>query len=194
MEMEYTPGKIEKFMMVNGIKDWRKDMAFGKEVAMIAILVNGLVQKHMATVSILGRMEIDMKDSGECVWNMDKDMIIFAMEILTLVIILMENLTEKENIFGLPDKFIQEIFTKDLNKVEESGGAAKINLQLQIFTKVISIMTKNMVKVFSHGQLVISTQVIILKMNVMEMDKCFGPMEVCTKANGKKEFNMVSVG
>ena len=62
MEMEYTPGKIEKFMMVNGIKDWRKDMAFGKEVAMIAILVNGLVQKHMATVSILGRMEIDMKD------------------------------------------------------------------------------------------------------------------------------------
>jgi hypothetical protein len=22
------------------------------------------------------------------------------------------------------------------------------------------------------------------------MDKCFGPMEVSTKANGKKEFNM----
>ena len=41
-------------------------MAFGKEVAMIAILVNGLVLKHMVTVYILGRMEIDMKDSGEC--------------------------------------------------------------------------------------------------------------------------------
>ena len=194
MEMEYTPGKIEKFMMVNGIKDWRKDMAFGKEVAMIAILVNGLVQKHMATVSILGRMEIDMKDSGECVWNMDKDMIIFAMEILTLVIILMENLTEKENIFGLPDKFIQEIFTKDLNKVEESGGVVKINPQRQTFTKVSIIMTKSMVKVFSLGQLAIFTKAIILKMNVMETDKCYGPTAACMKVNGKKEFNMVSVG
>jgi hypothetical protein len=106
----------------------------------------------------------------------------------------MVNLMEKENIFGLPDKFIQEIFTKDLNKVEESGGAAKINLQLQIFTKVSIIMTKNTVKVFSLGQLAISTKVIILKMSVMEMDKCYGPMVVCTKANGKKEFSMVLVG
>ena len=55
-------------------------------------------------------------------------------------------------------------------------------------------MIKNTVKVFSLGQLAISTKVIILKMSVMEMDKCYGPMVVCTKANGKKEFSMVLVG
>ena len=144
----------------------------------------------MAMVCTLGQMEIGTKDNGECVLNMDKVKTTFLMAISILVCMKMVNLMEKENISGVLDKFIQEIFTKDLNKVEESGGAAKINLQLQIFKKVSIIMTKNMVKVFSHGQLVISTKVIILKMNVMEMDKCFGPMEVCTKANGKKEFNM----
>jgi len=113
MEREFILGKIERFMMVNGIKDWRKDMAFGKEVIMIAILVNGLVRKHMVTVYILGRMEIDMKDSGECAWNTDKDMTLFAMEIRISVSMLMENLMEKENIFGLPDKFIQGIFLKE---------------------------------------------------------------------------------
>jgi len=42
-------------------------MVFGKEVIMIAILVNGLVLKLMVMVYILGQMEIGMKDSGECV-------------------------------------------------------------------------------------------------------------------------------
>ena len=118
----------------------------------------------------------------------------FVMEIRISVSMLMENLMEKENIFGLLDKFIQEIFIKELNKVEESGGAIKINPLLQIFTKVNIIMTKNTVKVFSLGQLAIFTKVIIMKMNVMETDKCYGPMEVCMKVNGKKEYSMASVG
>ena len=117
-------------------------------------------------------------------------MIIFAMEILTLVIILMENLTEKENIFGLPDKFIQEIFIEDLNKVEENGGVPKINQLLQIYMKVSIKMTKNMDKEFSLGQLVIFIKEIIAKMKDMEMDKCFGLMVLCMKENGKKESNM----
>lgn len=169
-------------------------MVFGKEVIMIAILVNGLVLKLMVMVYILGQMEIGMKDSGECVSNMDKDMTLSVMGIRTSVSMLMENLTEKENIFGLLDKFIQGIFTKDLNKVEESGGVVKINPQRQTFTKVSIIMTKSMVKVFSLGQLAIFTKAIILKMNVMETDKCYGPTAACMKVNGKKEFNMVSVG
>lgn len=169
-------------------------MGFGKEVIMIAILGNGLVQKHMAMEYILGQMETDMKDSGECVSNMDKDMMGFAMEIRILANMLMENLMEKESIFGLLDKFIQAILIKESNKVGESGGTPKINPLLQIFTKVSIKMTKSMVKVFSLGQLAIYTKAIILKMNVMEMDKCYGLMAACMKANGKKEFSMVSVG
>jgi len=125
---------------------------------------------------------------------MVKDMIHFVTEIRISVSMLMENLMEKENIFGLQDKYIQEIFIKELNKVEESGGTIKINPQLQIFTKVNIIMTKNTVKVFSLGQLAIFTKVIITKMNVMETDKCYGLTEVCMKVNGKKEYSMASVG
>ena len=40
-------------------------------------------------------------------------MTLFAMEIRISVSMLMENLMEKENIFGLPDKFIQGIFLKE---------------------------------------------------------------------------------
>lgn len=88
-------------------------MVFGKGVIMIAILENGLVRKHMVMVCILGQIKIGMKDNGECVWSMDKDMIHFVMEIRISVSMLMENPMEKENIFGLQDKFIQEIFIKD---------------------------------------------------------------------------------
>jgi hypothetical protein len=42
-------------------------MVFGKGVIMIAILVNGLVQKRMVMVYILGLIKIGMKDNGECV-------------------------------------------------------------------------------------------------------------------------------
>ena len=148
----------------------------------------------MAMVFTLGRMEIAMKDNGECVLNTDKGQTIFAMEISTSVSILMVNLMEKENIFGVLDKFIQVNFIKGLNKVGESGGVAKINPQLQIFTKVSIIMIKNMVKEFLLGLLEIFIKVIILKMNVIEMDKCYGLMVVCMKENGKKEYSMVLEG
>ena len=52
-------------------------------------------------------------------------------------------------------------------------------------------MTRNMEKVFSHGQVEIFTKEIMLKMSVMEMDKCYGQMAVCMKENGKKVFSMV---
>jgi len=42
-------------------------MAFGKELIMIAMLVNGFVRKHMAMVCILGLIKIGMKANGECV-------------------------------------------------------------------------------------------------------------------------------
>jgi len=119
----------------------------------------------------LGQMEIATKDNGECVLNMDKVKTIFVMEINTLVCTKMENLMEKVSILGVLDKFILEIFIKELSKAEESGGATKINQKLQILTKVNMKMTKNMDKEFSLGLLEIFTKVIIMKMSDMVMDK-----------------------
>jgi len=81
----------------------------------------------MAMVCTLGQIKIAMKDNGECVLNMGKVKIIFAMETSILVCMKMVNHMEKENIFGVLDKFIQEIFIRDLSKAKESGGVAKIN-------------------------------------------------------------------
>lgn len=122
-------------------------------------------------VCTLGQMEIVTKDNGECVLNMDKVKTIFVMEINTLVCTKMENLMGKESILGVLDKFIQEIFIKELSKVEESGGVTKINQKIQILTKVNMKMTKNMDKEFSLGLLEIFTKVITMKMSDMVMDK-----------------------
>ena len=94
---------------------------------MTVILGSGFHQKLMAMVYTLGQMEIGTKDNGECVLNMGKVKIIFAMETSILVCMKMVNHMEKENIFGVLDKFIQEIFIRDLSKAKESGGVAKIN-------------------------------------------------------------------
>ena len=52
-------------------------------------------------------------------------------------------------------------------------------------------MTRNMERVFSHGQVEIYTKEIMLRMSAMVMDKCFGQMAACMRENGKKEFSMV---
>jgi len=67
MVKEYILGKMVKYMMVNGIKEWNKVMVFGKELKMIRILENGRLLKLMATVFILGLTEIGMKVNGKCV-------------------------------------------------------------------------------------------------------------------------------
>lgn len=43
------------------------DMVFGKETTMSHILVNGKNQKLMVMEFILGKTEIDMKESGKIV-------------------------------------------------------------------------------------------------------------------------------
>ena len=65
-EKEFILGKMEKFMMVNGIKDSNRVMEYGKVYTMIHILVNGKIQKHMDTEFILGQMVINTKVNGIC--------------------------------------------------------------------------------------------------------------------------------
>jgi hypothetical protein len=66
MEMGFIPGKMEKCMMVNGIKGSNMDMGYGKGRKMTHMSENGARVKHMDLVSINGLMEISMKESGTC--------------------------------------------------------------------------------------------------------------------------------
>jgi tRNA A-37 threonylcarbamoyl transferase component Bud32 len=66
MEMEFIHGKMEKYMMENGIKGSNMDMAYGKGRKMTHMSENGVIVKHMDLVFINGIMEISMKESGTC--------------------------------------------------------------------------------------------------------------------------------
>jgi len=75
--------------------------------------------------------------------------------------------------------------------MEKENGRA-IKMQIIIISMMESIkMTRNMERVYSHGQVEIYTKEIMLRMSVMVMDKCFGQMAACMRENGKKEFSMV---
>lgn len=100
MVKESIHGRMERSMMDNGIKAWNKDKESGKELRMTLTLVNGRILKLMDMESIDGLMVIDMKDSGKKVWNMELVLILFQMENPSMVILSMENSTEKGNING----------------------------------------------------------------------------------------------
>ena len=67
--------------------------------------------------------------------------------------------------------------------------AQAIRINMKGFTKMI----KNVVMVFSHGQVEMSIKAIILMICAMAMEKCIGTMEVVTKVIGKKESNTEKV-
>lgn len=79
---------------------------------MIHILENGLNQKHMDMVFILGRMETDMKVNGIWLLNMELVLIFLYLEILTQVNILTVNHMEKVSIHGLTVQYMLEILKK----------------------------------------------------------------------------------
>jgi hypothetical protein len=64
MVREYIHGAMERCMMVNGIKDSSMVMEFGEDFIMIPTLVSGGNQRQKVMECILGRMAIDMKESG----------------------------------------------------------------------------------------------------------------------------------
>lgn len=64
MEKEFTLGKTEKFMMVNGKMERRMAMAFGEAYTVIAIQESGKTARLKAMESISGKMGINMKVNG----------------------------------------------------------------------------------------------------------------------------------
>lgn len=61
-----------------------------------------------------------------------------------------------------------------------------------MFMKESTDTTRKTEQESSPGQVEIFTKVIIVKMRGMEMAKCCGLMEACTKENGAEVSNMVS--
>jgi hypothetical protein len=100
MEKVCTPGQMEKFMMGSGITVLNMAMAYGKVFTEILTSVNGEYQKQKATEYIHGRMATDTRESGRLAWNMAKEQIYFAMVMFIPVSINMENLKERDNIYG----------------------------------------------------------------------------------------------
>jgi hypothetical protein len=106
MEEEYIDGLMMNHMKVSGIKDSSMDMASGKELMEIPILVSGKIQKLMVMEFIYGKMEIVMKENGGHVLNMEKDLIYFQMAMYILDIIRMVSLKTMGNIYGLMALFM----------------------------------------------------------------------------------------
>ncbi len=57
--------------------------------------------------------------------------------------------------------------------------------------KVFISMTRKMGKVFFHGRVAIFIEASIKMTNGMDMAKCTGLMDQCTKVNGMRVFSMV---
>jgi hypothetical protein len=106
MEEEYIDGLMMNHMKVSGIKDSSMDMASGKELMEIPILVSGKIQKLMVMEFIYGKMEIVMKENGGHVLNMEKDLIYFQMAMYILDIIRMVSLKTMASIYGLMALFM----------------------------------------------------------------------------------------
>jgi uncharacterized protein YpmS len=81
-------------------------MEYGKVFMETLILVNGGIQKLRVMEFILGRMEIGMKENGNCVSSMDKVPTFLTMEMSIQGNIRMENQTAEGNIPGETVRFM----------------------------------------------------------------------------------------
>ncbi len=64
MVKESTHGAMERYTMENGTKDLSMATEFGEDFTMIRTLVSGDTLKLKAMGCILGKMETDMRESG----------------------------------------------------------------------------------------------------------------------------------
>ena len=106
MEKVFTHGQMEKSMMANGKWDLNMGTVFGEAQMAIHTLDNGLKIKLKVTVSIFGRIKINMKGNGFIIYVMEMEVIFLIMEISLLDSMLMGNPRASDSISGLTDQFI----------------------------------------------------------------------------------------
>ena len=113
MAKESILGKMEKYMMANGIKASNKDTESGKECRMILISESGTLPRHMATECIPGPMATSMRDNGRCASSMDKERTLSYLGMSIRENMSIASHKEKDNLLGLIIKFIPVNSTKD---------------------------------------------------------------------------------
>ena len=102
----------------------------------------------------------------------------------------MESLMGSDNISGKTEAYTLEN-SKRGRKMEKASGRKYIMHRIATLMMENTKMIKRMASVFSNGKVAICSKDVTRMMKETDMAKCTGLMEVTTKVNGGKEFNMV---
>lgn len=169
-ERGFILGKMERSMMVSGIKASSKVMVYGKVFTTIHILESGYSQKPMDMVFINGRMVIDMKASGKCVSSMARVQTVLPMVMSTQESMLMESQKVKVNMFGPLDKSTLATFSK-AKSMAKVNGEVQETIRVSIYMMVTFIMTESMAKAYSPGLVETFIKEIMLMTSARVTDK-----------------------
>jgi hypothetical protein len=189
---EHISGGMAKSMMVSGTKAKSPAMVSGKASMGIPISASGKIARQKAMEFMYGLMEIDMKESGTCVSDMEMELTSLQMEITIPANTCRESHPDLVNTNGQTETPTLENLNSDRNMVKVNGRKA-----LQIWmTEIDSInmmdtmkWIKSMVMVLSSGSQEMSIRVTIIMMSVKDMERCSGPIKVSSKVTGSKEFS-----
>ena len=119
-----TCGQMEKFTMANGAMESKRATECGEESLVIHSLENGRTQKQMDTVFISGRMEIDLKVSGEPDSKADRAQTYSQMEILLQVHTKVESQMATDNTSG-NQKVSTSVNSKTESSMEKANGRSR---------------------------------------------------------------------
>jgi hypothetical protein len=141
MEKELIYGEMEKYMMVNGLKDRNKGMEYGKESTEIAILVSGMRVRLKGMESIHGLMEIGMKANGSSVCVMETEQTFSLMEICMLVSIRLESQKVLVSTSGLMVIHTQDSLNLVRKTAKESGRNSLQISQIKTISTNTTVIT-----------------------------------------------------
>jgi hypothetical protein len=114
-------GQMVKFMMANGSKELKTDLASGREPMATHISESGALAKSMGMAFINGKMEIATKVNGKTVSSTVKAQISLLMVTHILAIMHMENLMVLETTSGKMEHLMLEISQMGLKMGLENG-------------------------------------------------------------------------
>ena len=159
----------------------------GKVLKETPMWVNGSLVKLMGMVCIHGSMVIAMKESLKIALNMVKDYKNSQMETFTKDFMFKENHPDLVNITGQMEATLKVHLRWVYVAVMEYG---KKDQEIVTNMKDSTLMIKNQVMVFLHGQAEMYTRGIMRMTQEMVMEKCIGWMAVFIRGIGGMAFNM----
>ena len=189
MEKEFILGQTAKCTKESGSWASKKDKESGKVYSGIRTLASGGSRKQLATESINGKMEINMKVNGETASSTDKAQIYSQTETYSLDHTDKENLKDLANTNGKMAAFISVSSSMDLNTAKESGESVSMPKTATCMKETMRT-TRKTAWGNSLGKVAIIIKGATRTMRGMAMEKCTGKMDPVTRASGKKEFNM----